>query len=217
MKVSAVLVAVLLFCPGIVAEGRALGVSQVAEAVQQKYASLKGLSADFRQESRVATLGRVRRKSGTIHFLRGGRMRWEYRSPDSQLIVTDGRTLWYFRPDENQVVVQDIDLAFTSQTPLLFLFGEGDLAEEFTWKEEDLAADGSGLLTLELTPRRETPDLVALTLEVRSADYSIASTVLRDAFGNVTRLDFSGEKEDPALDESLFTFEIPDGAEVVRP
>ncbi len=194
-----------------------MGISEVAVAVQKKYAGLQGLSADFSQESRVATLGRVRRKSGKIHFRRGGEMRWEYESPDSQLIITDGRTLWYFRPDQRQVVVQDVDLAFTSQTPLLFLFGEGDLAEEFSWEEKDLVADGSGLLTLEMIPRRETPDLVALTLKVRPGDFTIASTVLRDAFGNVTSLEFSGERENPPLDDRLFTFEIPEGAEVVRP
>jgi len=217
VKGSAGILAVLALCGGLADDTLATGVSEVAAMVQQKYSALEGLSADFRQESRIATLGRSRHKSGRILFRRGGKMRWEYEGPDPQLIVTDGKTLWYFRPDQEQVVVQDLGQAFTSQTPLLFLFGEGRLAEEFSWEEGDLSADGSGLLTLEMKPRRETPDLVALTLLVRAADYSVASTVLRDAFGNITRLDFSGEKENPDLDDGLFTFRIPEGAEVIRP
>ena len=113
-------------------------------------------------------------------------------------------------------VVQNIGAAFTSQTPLLFLFGEGRLADQFSWEERDLAAAGGNYL-LEMVPRSETPDLVALALEVREGDFSIAATVLTDAFGNVTRLEFSGEKENGGLGDGHFSFEIPGDAEVIRP
>ena len=52
---------------------RAISASEVARAVEGKYSSLRDLSADFRQESRVVTLGRSRIKSGTIRFTIWGR------------------------------------------------------------------------------------------------------------------------------------------------
>ena len=195
----------------------AISASEVARGVESKYSSLKDLSADFRQESRVITLGRSRVKSGTIRFEKPGKMRWDYAGPDPQLLVSDGSTLWFYRPDQKQVVIQDVSAAFTSQTPLLFLFGEGSLAEEFQWDEKDLAGSGEGTYGLAMRPRVETPDLVSLTLEVRADDFSISATVLEDAFGNVTRLEFSGEREDQGLPDEIFTFQIPEGTEVVRP
>ena len=199
------------------ATGEALDASAVAKGLREKYAALEDLSAVFRQESKVVSLGRSRQKEGTILVKKPGRMRWDYTAPDRQLIISDGENLWYFRPDRNQVVVQELSRAFTNQTPLFFLFGEGDLSTEFTWGEGDLVPDGKGNFVLELKPRVETPDLVDLTLEVRKADFSVFATVLRDAFGNVTRLEFSGEKENGGLADELFTFEPPPGAEVVRP
>jgi outer membrane lipoprotein carrier protein len=197
--------------------GKALSASAVAKGLREKYAALDDLSAVFRQESKVASLGRSRKKEGTIRFKKPGRMRWDYTAPDPQLIVADGEKLWYFRPDRNQVVVQELSRAFASQTPLFFLFGEGDLSTEFTWVGGDLVPDGKGNFVLELKPRVETPDLVDLTLEVRRADFSVFATVLRDAFGNVTRLEFSREKENGGLADDLFIFAPPPGAEVVRP
>ena len=195
----------------------AISASEVARGVESKYSSLRALSADFRQESRVVTLGRTRIKSGTISFERPGRMRWDYHAPDPQMLVSDGSTLWFYRPGQKQVVIQDISAAFMNQTPLLFLFGEGSLAEEFNWDEKDLEGSGDGTYTLAMRPKEETPDLIALTLEVRAGDFSIGATVLEDAFGNVTRLEFSGEKESRDLPDEIFTFEVPEGTEVIRP
>jgi len=215
-SVSAGLTVLALFVAGAPAASRAISAAEVALGVEGKYAPLRDLSADFRQESRIVSLGSSRTKSGTIRFEKPGKMRWDYDAPGPQTLVSDGTTLWYFRPDQNQVIIQDLGLAFTSQTPLLFLFGEGSLADEFTWDEEELA-DNGGTYTFSMRPRRETPDLVALTLEVRTVDFSIGATVLEDAFGNVTRLEFSGEKEDRGLQDGLFQFEVPPGAEVIRP
>lgn len=193
-----------------------LPAGDVAVGVQKRYSSLSALSADFRQESRIVTLGRSRFKEGTIRFKRPGKMRWDYTPPDPQLIVSDGATLWYYRSEKNQVVVREIGTAFVNQTPLLFLFGKGDLASEFSWEEKDLAPVDGGTRLLELLPRQETPDLVSLTLEVRE-DFSIAATILTDAFGNVTRLEFSGEEENGSIEDALFSFTVPEGAEVLRP
>jgi outer membrane lipoprotein carrier protein len=194
----------------------ALGAGEVADGVQKKYSALNDLSASFNQESRVVTLGRSRFKEGTILFKKPGRMRWDYSPPDPQLIVSDGETLWYYRQEQKQVFIRNLGSVFAIQTPLLFLFGEGRLADQFLWEEKELTADGEGTYLLEMTPRSETPDLVSLALAVREGDFSIAATVLTDAFGNVTRLDFSEERENQGLEEGPFTFEVPEGSEVIR-
>lgn len=216
-RLLTVLAASALLCAATPPPAVAISASEVARGVENKYSSLRDLSADFRQESRVVTLGRTRVKSGTLRFVRPGRMRWDYLGPDPQMLVSDGSTLWFYRPGQKQVVVQDVSAAFTNQTPLLFLFGEGSLAEEFDWDEKDLEGSRDGIYTLAMRPRKETPDLISLTLEVRAGDFSIGATVLEDAFGNVTRLEFSGEKEDQDLLDDIFTFEVPEGTEVIRP
>jgi outer membrane lipoprotein carrier protein len=185
--------------------------------VQARYGALRDLSATFTQESRLASLGRSRARAGRLFFQAPGRMRWEYDAPEPQLIVADGKQLWFHRPTRNQVVVQPMDAAFTRQTPLLFLLGRGDFAAEFTWDERPPAPGPGGLVSIELRPRVEAPDLSRLVLEVEGGGCRLAGTIVDDAFGNVTHLVFSGERANAGLDATLFSFAPPAGAEVVRP
>jgi outer membrane lipoprotein carrier protein len=185
--------------------------------VQSRYGALRDLTAAFSQESRVASLGRPRTRAGRLFFQAPGRMRWEYDGPEPQLIVADGKQLWFHRPERGQVVVQPMDAAFTRQTPLLFLFGRGDFAAEFSWDERDLAPGPGGLVSIALRPRVEAPDLSRLVLEVAPGECRLAGTTVEDAFGNVTRLAFSGERANTGLAADLFRFSPPKGAQVVRP
>jgi outer membrane lipoprotein carrier protein len=212
--VLAVMSAVVAVLAG---SARAETPSALLRCVQDRYGALRDLSATFAQESRVASLGRTRTRAGRLFFQAPGRMRWEYDGPEPQLIVADGKQLWFYRPERKQVVVQPMDAAFTRQTPLLFLFGRGDFAAEFTWDERELAPGAGGLVSVALRPRVEAPDLSRLVLEVVGGECRLAGTIVEDAFGNVTRLVFSGERANAALAAGLFQFVPPKGTEVVRP
>jgi outer membrane lipoprotein carrier protein len=209
--------AVCIAAAGGPAPARAETTGGLLRCVQARYGALRDLTARFDQESRVASLGRPRTRAGSILFQARGRMRWEYDPPDRQLVVSDGATVWFYRPEQKQVVVQKIDAAFTRQTPMLFLFGKGDFAADFTWEEGTPAAGAPGTVRLSLRPRVEAPDLVRLQLDVEPGSCRLAATTIEDAFGNVTRLAFSGEHADTGLDAALFRFSPPAGTEVVRP
>jgi outer membrane lipoprotein carrier protein len=196
---------------------RAESPAALLRCVQERYGALKDLQADFTQESRVASLGRPRTRAGRLFFQAPGRMRWQYDAPEPQLIVADGKQLWFYRPERRQVVVQPMDAAFSRQTPLLFLFGRGDFAAEFSWDEGPVTPGAGGAVSITLKPRVEAPDLVRLVLEVAGGDCRLAGTVVEDAYGNVTHLVFSGEQANAGLAAALFRFAPPKGAEVVRP
>jgi outer membrane lipoprotein carrier protein len=203
--------------PASAATGGTQTPAALLRCVQDRYGALRDLTAAFTQESRVASLGRARTRAGRLYFQAPGRMRWEYDGPEPQLLVADGKQLWFYRPERKQVVVQPVDAAFTRQTPLLFLFGRGDFAAEFTWDERALVSGAGGLVSVVLLPRVEAPDLSRLVLEVAGGECRLAGTIVEDAFGNVTHLVFSGERADAGLDAALFKFSPPKGAEVVRP
>jgi outer membrane lipoprotein carrier protein len=199
------------------APARAETAGRLLACVQARYGALADLAARFTQESRVATLGQPRQRAGRILFQAKGRMRWEYDPPEAQLLVADGETVWFHRPEQKQVVVQKIAAAFTRQTPLLFLFGRGDFAAEFTWDEGDLAPGPGGTVSIALRPKVESPELARLVLEVAPGDCRLTGSTLEDAFGNVTRLAFTEERANPGLDPALFRFTVPSGTEVLRP
>lgn len=212
------LLAALLVAPvAVPPAARAEGTAALLRCVQARYGEFRDLSAGFVQESHVASLGRPRTSAGRLFFQPPGRMRWEYGPPEEQLVVADGRQLWFYRPQRRQVIVQPLDASLTRQTPLLFLLGKGDFAAEFTWEQDEPSPAAGGAVRITLRPRVEAPDLVRLVLEVVPGECRLAGTQIEDAYGNLTRLSFTGERANAGLDAGLFRFTPPAGTEVVRP
>jgi outer membrane lipoprotein carrier protein len=187
-------------------------VKDVVERLQQRYDATLDLTAAVVQEMEVASFGRKFTSKGKVFFKRPGRMRWEMDDGQRQTIVADGSYLWIFQPSENQVYKARFSEAFQSATPVSFLTGIGRIADDFT-----VTADGEegALLYLRLVPRSGEA-IGTLRLGVDRDSYDILSAEVRDPIGNVTRLQFSDLKRDTGVDDAVFQFSVPPGAEVVE-
>ena len=103
--------------------------SEIVNAVQERYQRTTSFRATFEQEAYNKSLGRTRTANGRVSIVRPGKMRWQYVKPDKRLIVSDGQTLWLYFPENNQVMVGDA----TRQSGFVrvFLAGDGKLGEDF--------------------------------------------------------------------------------------
>lgn len=129
---------------------------------------IRDYSADFFQESKIASLDRLQRASGTVEvafdYSRGSRAQtvpevkfhWQYEQPTTQEIVSDGETLWVYLPENNQVIQSNVKMVNEARQndPMTFLTGLGNLSRDFTigWASPNYDIDGNHVL--ELTPRR---------------------------------------------------------------
>ncbi|MDH3998334.1 MAG: outer membrane lipoprotein carrier protein LolA [Desulfuromonadales bacterium] len=125
-------------------------------------------SAEFFQESRIASLDRLQRASGRVNvafdYRRAGmartvplvKFRWNYFQPTNQEIVSDGKTLWVHLPENKQVILSDIEQVNMAREndPMTFLTGLGNLSRDFSiqWASPNSDMDGNHVLSL--TPRR---------------------------------------------------------------
>ncbi|MET0153352.1 MAG: outer membrane lipoprotein chaperone LolA [Candidatus Binatia bacterium] len=189
-------------------------VGEVVRKLQARYDATKDFTADFTQTVEAATLGKPLQSTGQLLFKRPGRMRWEFVEPEKQTIVADGKLLWVYQPEHHQVLKTPFRAAFQSATPISFLFGVGQLKDDF---DATLVSSGSpDVIRLRLVPKREH-EIGVLVLDVGLQTYDIAAAEVTDPLGNVTRLAFSNLKRDVGLEDSQFTFDIPPGADVVEP
>ncbi len=201
-------------------------------------------SADFSQESRIASLDRMQRASGRIEvaFAEQGpqrpdvvKFRWLYLQPTSQEIVSDGKNLWVYLPENNQVIQSDIESGTEARQndPMVFLTGLGNLTRDFqiSWAVPNSDSDGNHVL--ELTPRMASPLLSRLVIVVDrlaveadlkhnqkgtgAARFPIISTTIYDPNGNSTNISFNNLRINLGLPDTNFTFAIPEGVQVVRP
>jgi outer membrane lipoprotein carrier protein len=122
-------------------------------------------SADFFQESKIASLDRLQRANGRVEVsfdyqrpqtVPEVMFRWQYDQPTTQEIVSDGKTLWVYLPENNQVIQSDIEMINKSRQndPMTFLTGLGNLSRDFqiSWATPNTDIDGNYVLNL--TPRR---------------------------------------------------------------
>src|SRR5258706_8907919 len=76
---------------------------EVVNGVEATYGKIVDLRAEFTQTARNKSLGQDIKAEGTVLLKKGGKMRWDYKSPAPQQIVSDGTSLWVYTPELNQV------------------------------------------------------------------------------------------------------------------
>jgi len=191
----------------------------IVDNVQQHYEQTNDIQANFTQLSLIKSLGQTKESGGLVFFQKPGKMRWEYTEPSQQLLVSDGKTLWLYVPDDEQVIVQEAEEAYGSKTPITFLSGMGKLQNDFYMKllppqtDQDVLVDGH---RLELLPKQPQPDVAKLILTVDKENFQIIHTAVYDPYGNITDVYLQDIEVNFGLPEELFTFEIPDGVDVIQ-
>ncbi|MFT5686948.1 MAG: outer membrane lipoprotein carrier protein, partial [Myxococcota bacterium] len=110
----------------------------------------------------------------------------------------------------NQVIITP-DLAEKSDGVTDLLSNLSALEERF---EIALLPTEDASIDLALTPRDNTR-IKAMQLSL-TPDYQLTSLSVTDAFETTTEMRFSNMALDPDLPEGVFSFEIPEGATVIR-
>lgn len=183
-------------------------VATVIANMQQAYEGIRDFRADFTQEYTNQSLGDTDTSSGVVHFMRPGRMRWDYVQPTLRLFISDGSDLWIYEPTEAQYYTQslaDSDLP----TALRFLMGDGDLARDF-----DVTLDASSTadrVVLILVPKESEGQYTRLRFVVDATTWFVTETTIYDPVGNTNRLRFQDRAFNVGYEAEDFTFSPPAG------
>ncbi len=209
VRISVALCGALALVGSVSADEKA---DRLVEQVQARFDATRDLRADVAQEVAVLSLGRSVSTTGKVIFKRPGKMRWELRGDESQIIVADGETIWFYQPEDEQVLKAPVRSAFRSSTPVSFLTGVGKIADDFT---ASLEGESDGRIDLLLLPKRAS-EIGRLVLSVDAESHDIVAAKVTDPLGNVTDLRFTNLQRNTDVAESQFTFEVPEGVDVVE-
>ena len=98
---------------------------------------------------------------------------------------------------------------------MLFLAGRGNLSTDFTAAYEELETAAPDTWIIRLTPTGEDVEYSHFVLGIDRRSLSITQLRETDYQGAVSTFTFTVLKENEGLPDSLFTFEIPRGTEIV--
>ena len=156
-------------------------------------------------------------ESGILYLKKPGKMRWEYRSPKEKVFVSDGKSAWFYLPDERQARKSSLKQLEDLRSPLAFLLGKSKLEKELQGLSlaPDIAPSSAGDVVLRGVPKAMADRVNEVILEI-TPDARIARIVLEQGDGSRTEFRMTGQQENVALRDSLFTFDAPAGVEVVE-
>jgi outer membrane lipoprotein carrier protein len=186
--------------------------AQIAAALQKKYDAVKDFTADFVHDSEGGLLRKKQTESGFLQVKKPGKMRWDYKKPESKVFVSDGRRIYLYVPADNQVIVSPVPDEDQATTAVLFLVGKGNLTRDFTVTYAD--GGNADTYSLRLQPRLPERDYDWLQIIVDRKTLQIRSLSAADSQGGRSTFQFSNLKENVGLSDKAFEFKIPRGADV---
>ena len=168
------------------------------------------MSARFSQLTLDGTGTHLQETAGQLVLQRPGLFRWHTDAPQEQLLVSNGKKVWLYDPDLMQVTIQTLDQRLT-HTPALLL--SGDLSKirenfEITFKEAGEVVD------FMLKPKAKDTLFDNLRLSFRRG--VINDMQLIDSIGQRTNILFLSVKMNEKVDPAQFTFDVPEGADVIQ-
>ncbi|MCZ6778888.1 MAG: outer membrane lipoprotein carrier protein LolA [Acidobacteriota bacterium] len=181
------------------------------QRLQDKLDSLQTFRATFVQEYEPRAFSRRQRESGTVHFQKPGKMRWDYESPETKLALSDGQRVWIYYPQERRADVGLLDQLGDSSPAVQILMGRWRLRERF--RVQSLERKGSEV-TLNLVPREQEAAVKAVRITVREPDLALTVLEAEEPGGNVLRYRFEDWQEGIETSADFFLFTPPPGTRV---
>jgi outer membrane lipoprotein carrier protein len=206
----------LFFEPGafeVYAAESDLLLEQILNDIESQYNG-RGFQADFVQKSTLKAMEITDFASGKVFVRYPGMMRWEYEKPDRQVIITDGLQLWIFRPADNQVMTGDAPAFFRDGKGASFLSDIKLIRQKF--KIALLPAAGDSHYELQLQPLEKTLDVSDIRLTVAKNSFEVVRITTYTSSGDENQIELVNYQFNPQLDDALFRFNIPKGADVLQ-
>jgi outer membrane lipoprotein carrier protein len=207
----------------------------VVAALEKGYATLQDVKADFSQKTSIAGIGKEQHGSGEMLLKRPGSatamFRFNYSKPKQQ-IVSNGKQVWFYLPENRQVMVSSVADMFKGSNSIAFTYltGLGHVSRDFTISFAGETRDKNGNYQLLLVPKNPTAVVAKLQLGVSAEAverflqsgsvkdiFPVTSSIIHDAGGNQTRIDYSRPRVNRGIDNGQFNFRIPKGVEVIKP
>jgi len=152
--------------------------------------------------------------TGKVYVRFPGKMRWEYEKPEKRIFITDGQKLWVYLPADNQVQIASAPVFFRDGKGASFLSDIKLIRQKFEITLEKSTEDF--FYELNLVPIEKTLDVSKVHLSVTRNTFTIVRVITYNSYGDENRIEQVNLQFDVPLDDALFSFAIPKGADVVK-
>jgi len=195
---------------------------EIAQKLQDTYKKATSLVADFNQTTSIQFSDRVRHGSGSMIFLKPGRMRWDYIAPDHQIIISDGETITMYFEKNNQMIISNARDYLQSDVTYSFFSGTGDILKDFDIDEADFKNTRENSHLIKLIPKSTHPHVSYIHAWITDGIFLLEHLQIVDHFDTVTDLFFesleidSNSYGDREITKDIFSYTPPPDTEIIK-
>lgn len=190
---------------------------QIAEKIQQTYEKTTAFKADFLQTSTISTMEHRQRKgSGTMVIQKPGLLRWDYTSPEKQVLVSDGKTFSLYFASENQMIVTPAKEYLQEDVTYNFFAGKGNLLHDFEVLPVSPEQEKPGSLAIKLIPKKTHAQVETMNVWVDEGTFLVNRLEIIDHLGSITNLLLVNTVVNHPMLTEYFHFSPPEGTEIIE-
>lgn len=190
---------------------------QIAAKLQKKYEATNSITADFRQITTMQYTNKKQTAAGTLAIQKPGRMRWDYKTPNVQVILCDGKTISLYFQEEKQMITGSAEKYLQSDVTYSFFTGTGDILRDFevTAPPHD-PLETKDAYVIRLFPRKPHPQVDFLFVWITKETFLIETLKIFDQLGSITEIFLTNTKVNEAIPDTHFLFNPPAGTEIIE-
>jgi outer membrane lipoprotein carrier protein len=195
-----------LFCLSAVTVSAA-SLDETVDRIQKTFSGIRDLQGSFTQTSYIRDIEETQKYSGSFSLKKPSSVMWEYSKPRDEKVVIRDKDTWIYKKSENQVIRTTFSKEAYSQVPIALLSGMERMRDDFdiTVPEEN---------ALQLVPKQQIGFIKTIVMEVAPDGFPVKMLTVIDTYGNIIMIELTGVTINPELDDALFIFTPPPGAEV---
>ncbi len=180
---------------------------EIVESLQQQLASVTDIKGSFAQTSYIEDIEQTQKYSGMFFIKKPSNMMWEYSKPRDEKVVISNSTTWIYKKSENQVIKTKFSNKSYSQVPITLLASFENIRDDYDISIPEKNA-------LQLIPKHDIGFIKTIVIETVKGNFPIKMFTEIDIYGNIIMIELSNISTNSGLDDELFIFKIPPGAEV---
>jgi outer membrane lipoprotein carrier protein len=205
MKINKILLLVLLSMPHFLWADSA---NQILDNVRK---DLNALSAEFIQYEIDANDRISEQSTGHMWLSSPNQFKWVYETPGPQVIIANGDRVWIYDEDLEQVTIRQQD---STQNPLYVLLNKSQTEDNYIIEKiqhED--QQNQAVNWISLIPKIASDEIKQVWVGVLEDNIKILK--LKNQLDNIVVFEFNQAIKNPLLAEDFFTFNVPDGVDVI--
>lgn len=192
------------------AQEKELTVKQVTEQLNHRYEMIDDAVVHFEQHVKFGYSNIDQSFSGTLKMKKIKHYRIE---SELQTIVTDGTTVWVYSTANNQVIVDHYKENSNSISPEQFMLNlpANYYASLLGYEKQTMG----NVVLLKLVPKDDRSFVKSVKLSIEENSWMVRKIVILDVNETETTYTVKDIKLNTNIKDKTFTFETPEGAEVV--